>query len=115
MKMNMHGKIAYCLVALFFSACSHSAPDCADEKTMDTTLEIARKKLSETIDSDSFKKISLRLVNIRTTAMDEKLGKYTCAADLEATGPGGSKKVPIQYTSELADGGKRFYVTVYGL
>lgn len=61
------------------------------------------------------KSISLKLVDIRTTAMDEKLGKYTCAADLEITGSGGSKKLPVQYTSELTDGGKQFYVTVYGL
>jgi len=115
MKMKIHGKIAYGLVALFFSACSHSAPDCADDKTVDTTLQIAKEKLIEESGKDVVNQITLKLADIRTTAMDEKLGKYTCAADLEATGPAGSKKLPIQYTSELADGGKRFYVTVYGL
>jgi len=103
------------LAALLASACTQAAPKCADEQAVNTALEIAREKLAETVDPDAFKKISLRLVNIRTTAMDERLGKYTCAADLEAVGPAGSKQIPIRYTSELADGGKRFYITVYGL
>jgi len=111
MKMNIHGKIVYGLVALFFSACSHSAPDCADEKMVDTAIQIAEEKFGQEI----MKNVTLKLLNIRTTAMDEKLGKYTCAADLEVTGSAGSKRFPVQYTSELADGGKRFYVTVYGL
>jgi len=115
MRLNKHSTIAWCLAALFFSACSHSAPDCADEKTVNTAIEIAKKKLIEDNGQDIVKQLSLKLVDIRTTNIDEKLGKHTCAADIEATGPGGSKRLPIQYTSELADGGKRFYVTVYGL
>jgi len=115
MKRNMHGRVISCLVALFFSACSHSAPDCADEQTVSTAIQIAKQKFIEQSGQDIVKQLSFKLVAIRTTAMDEKLGKYTCAADLEATGPNGSKKFPVQYTSELVDGGKRFYVSVYGL
>ncbi|MDQ6958219.1 MAG: hypothetical protein Q9M24_03805 [Mariprofundaceae bacterium] len=111
----MHGKIAWYLVALFFSACPHSVPDCADEQTVTTALEIAKKKLIKESSQDVVKQESLKQVDMRTTDMDKKLGKYTCAADLEVTDPAGSKRLPIQYTSELADGGKRFYVTVYGL
>lgn len=115
MKRNMHGKISCCLVALFFSACSHSAPDCADEQTVNTTIQIAREKVVKENGQGAMEGITLKLVDIRTTAKDEKLGKYTCAADLEVTGSAGSNRLPIQYTSELAGGGKRFYVTVYGL
>jgi len=100
------------LLALpLLASCSSAAPDCADERTVNTVIQISEEKIGK----EAMKGISLKLANIRTTGLDEKIGKYACAADLEIAGPGGSKRLPIQYTSELADGGKRFYVTVYGL
>lgn len=109
--MRKRGKIAWGLAGLFFTACSQAAPDCADEQAVNTVIQIVEEKIGQ----EAMKGISLKLTNIRTTDFNERIGKYSCAADLEITGPGGAKRLPIQYTSKLADGGKRFYVTVYGL
>ena len=110
----MRGCIAVITLALL-GACSSTAPKCSDSRTTDTAMEIVQKKFAGQIGEDAVKQLGLKLINIRTTGLDEKLGKYTCAADLEISGPRGSKSVPIRYTSELTDDGKSFYVTVYGL
>jgi hypothetical protein len=103
------------LVLPLLAACSTTAPDCMDERTQSTVLEIVRQKIAAQSSEAAAKKISLSLMNIRTTELNETLGKYTCAADLEFRNPRKSRKLPITYTSELSDGGKNFYVTVHGL
>ena len=103
------------LVFPILSACSGAAPDCADKRTVDAVIRIAKQKITSQNGPDALNGITLNVVNIRTTDTNEKLGSYACAADFDITGRGISKRLPIRYTSELADGGKNFYVTVYGL
>jgi len=64
MKLNVHGKIMSCLAALFFSACSHSAPDCEDEQTVSTVIQIAKQKFVEQSGQDIVEQLSLNLVDI---------------------------------------------------
>ncbi|MDX8411886.1 MAG: hypothetical protein R8K46_08495 [Mariprofundaceae bacterium] len=113
--MATHIRIAWGLAALVISACSQPAPDCADEQVVDTVIRIAWQQIENRDAQKSLDNLSLKLVDVRTTGMDERLGKSVCAANLVFTAPAGSTKVPIQYTSELANGGKQFFVTVYGL
>ncbi len=115
MNRTKRGTIACGLTALAVSACTPTAPECADDQAVDTVLKIVRQKIAEQSGKEALNQLGLKLTAIRTTEFDEKLGRYTCAADLEVTGPGGSKTIPVRYTSELADGGKNFYISVYGL
>lgn len=58
----------------------------------------------------------LEVINVRTANFNKEIGKYECGADLKMTFPnGGTNNLPITFTSELADDGKNYYVSVNGL
>lgn len=100
------------------SACSTSAPKCADQKTIDLVLKIAQqefdKKVGSQIRKEIADKFSMALGAIRTTGAEEKTGAQACAAELILKNPMGEDKLNITYKSEKTDNGEH-YVTVFGL
>lgn len=110
------------IVGLFPFGCTKKAPSCAEKETKVLVIQIARDELVTqmgrsfgTVAAEETKKIGLDVINVRTTNFNKEVGKYECAADLEMTGEGKTSSLPITYTSELADGGKKHFVSVYGL
>jgi hypothetical protein len=59
--------------------------------------------------------LSYNMENVRISHFVKEIGKYECAADLIVKKKERTSKMPINYTSELSDGGKNFYVSVSGL
>lgn len=98
----------------FLSACSSSTPNCSDTETTDLIKEITMDELRANW-GDSAKGITLDVAAIRTTEHNKSLDSYTCAAQLEMTGPGGTEGGDITYTVHSTDKGDEFYVEVYGL
>jgi hypothetical protein len=112
-----HSIIVLILVFIIsFSACSKSAPGCADKETVDLVIQITKDKIVENFGQQVADSLELRLDNIRTQNKDNKTGMCLCAAEITSVGPNGSNNIPITYKSELIDGNdEKFYVTVFGL
>jgi len=112
----MYSKIILFFASSFlFVGCSNEAPSCADSDAKDLVIQIANGELIKSLGKTKAESIDLTLENIITKDINEKVGSFKCAADLKMTGTGGSKSIPITYTSELANDGDDFYVNVYGL
>jgi len=103
------------LSALMLAGCGNSAPKCSDAQTQDLVKDIAKDELIESLGQQAANAVTLGLEGIRTTDFSEKTGAQECAAELTFTGPAGTNKLDITYTSENTDDAKNFYVTVYGL
>lgn len=101
-------------VSVFVAGCSNSAPKCSDKKTADLVYEIAKREYSKVFPGKAIDGISFRLDSIRTTAIDDKTGAQSCAAQLVLKGPNGELPLDITYKSEMTDKGSQ-YVTVWGL
>lgn len=99
----------------FFTGCSSSAPKCSDTETTDLVEQITRQELAKLYGQEASNGFQITLAAIRTTDINDKTGAQTCAADVTLKGADGTHSAPITYTSELADKGDEFYVTVYGL
>lgn len=102
-------------LAVGLTACSNEAPSCSDSQTTDLVMEIAFDHIESTYGVEFKNGVKLSVESIRTTDINEKLGSFSCAADLMFETPDISDSVPIEYTSENADGGESYYVNVYGL
>lgn len=113
--MNKTFLLAVLLCLLILNGCGKKAPGCSDDETKALVIQIAQEELSNGLGKELAGKLSLRVEAIRTKEVNEKTGTCYCAADLVLTGPNGSSKLPIEYTSELTDKGDEFYVTVDGL
>lgn len=116
------------------SGCSSSsAPSCSDNATKKTAVQIVTKAAEKAFTprakdqikefarmyglkyDDDLSKITYNLKNTRTTQHNEKLGSYSCRADLVAAMNGQTSKLPIKYTSVLSDGGDSYYIEIQGL
>jgi hypothetical protein len=143
--------LAICLVALSLAACANKPPACSDEKTIELIKQIFYESLAETqkqpgLDAsllDAMKRdLKLAVSSIRTAATDDKVGKITCDAVLEAEFPSTAKKqlenfqvrrgtlptlefanlkvnglnvsVDIQYSTQLTDDKKQQMVELSG-
>jgi hypothetical protein len=87
--------LAWVLAALV-AGCAKKPPDCADPKTVGLVkqiyLDAVRKAASDSAPGASFideivNSIPMQLSLIRVQAVDEKVGRYSCDADLEVTLP----------------------------
>lgn len=101
--------------ATALAGCQPKAPNCSASETKELVLQIAEREMVEAIGQQAAGRIDLSLGAIRTQGHDETVGSYSCAAQLQITGPGGSDTLDIEYLSELTDSGGEFFVTVYGL
>lgn len=118
-----------CIV--FISACKNNdkkvlndvpkAPDCNDSRVKENVLSISKEAIktglrqrfeSQKTCNEGFE---YGINNVRTTNINKDIGKFECAADLVLNHNSEESKIPITYSSELSDGGKNFYVTVFGL
>ena len=81
------------LIALCLTACGNKPPQCSDDKTVELVKRIFHKSLTEKQnepgeDTSLLEKmkqdVKLVVSTIRTSATDEKVGKVTCDAVLEA-------------------------------
>jgi hypothetical protein len=95
------------------SACS-STPKCGDSETTDLVKQIVDEELKNVFGSAA-DAIAISVNAIRTTDHNEKVDSYSCAAQIELSGPGGKESHDITYTVEQTDKGDEFYVQVYGL
>ena len=121
------------VVAIALTGCATKAPDCNDSKTKDLVISIEHEPLKQVFDdgweymkkglestaksfgvkvefNDNFSDLKLSVENVRMTGYDEKIGKYSCSGSLVATAGVEKAEVPIDFTSELADGGGKQYV-----
>lgn len=96
------------------SACGSGVPGCSDSETTDLVVEIADREFTSQMGAELAKVLTWEVVAIRTTDENEKTGAFDCAANLQVTGPAGTKEAPITYTVEKTDDGN-FYVNVFGL
>ena len=92
------------LVTFSLAGCSNKPPSCSDEKTVELVKRIFHKSLTEKQNEpgedasllDKMKQDVKLVVNtIRTSATDEKVGKVTCDAVLEAELPA-TAKAPLE-------------------
>ncbi len=93
--------LTICILALSLSACSNKPPACSDEKTIELIKQIFHDTLAEKQKQpgldvsllDTMKRdVKLVVSSIRTAATDDKVGKITCDAVLEAEFPVTAKK-----------------------
>lgn len=129
------------LTLLMFSVLSCTkAPDCHDEAVKKVVLELAPQLLEQKLEAaivalnpafpvlfpaearqlkaeikKGIKDLDLSLRATRITAYNRDTDTYTCAAELvirNKTGQGKADILNVVYTSQLADSGKNFYVTL---
>lgn len=75
------------LLVLCLTACGNKTPQCSDEKTIDLVTGIVYDELTGKNDAALEKArnyVSLAVSQIRTNTVDEKTGKVSCHAKLEA-------------------------------
>lgn len=97
---------------LVLTACGkNEAPNCSDKKTTDLVTKIGAQKVYNR-GGIGMKLQSIRVDSVRTLNLNKELGSYYCAANLIVDSNVGNMVFPITYTSELIDGGGKFYVTV---
>ncbi|MEQ5818101.1 hypothetical protein [Halomonas sp. SCS19] len=106
---------AVIVAATILGGCSQSAPKCSDNETVALVKEITRDGLVSQFGQEVSDSIQLEVDAIRTTDFNDKTGSQQCAAQLTIKSQGDTETADITYTSELADNGEKFYVTVYGL
>lgn len=144
MKPSRYSQIVFiALIALTFSACGSKTPPCGDPQTLGLVKQICRQSLEQQVASTGLDKslidqiiaaVPLDVVMIRTTSHEEKIGKYTCEASLEATLPDklvkaigkspirlsdhvqyendrGIFKSNVQYTSQMTEGDKKQHMS----
>jgi len=87
--------------ALLVSACSTEPPKCSDEQTTSLVLKLLSESLAS-IDKSNVDavKAKLSLEFPLATALDEKIKKYSCDANLVVSG---GYKMNISYTSQVGD------------
>ena len=142
---------ALALLVLCLTACGNKTPQCSDEKTVELVKRIFHNSLTEKQnepgeDASLLEKmkqdVKLVVGTIRTAATDEKIGKVTCDAVLEAALPPAAKaplenpifrnamqrdpatrdlkvngvvvSTEIQYTSQMTDDKKEHLVEMRG-
>lgn len=85
------------LAILCTAGCAPKTPDCGDEKTIalvkkiysDAVLETAKTTKADLRHVEAvLARLPVRLTYVRTQSIDEKVGKYSCEADLEIVLPG---------------------------
>lgn len=121
-------KLVFVSVAVIaLMGCATKTPDCNDSRTKDLVISIEGDSLKERFDnqlsmmkitagvkgkkfSEDFGSIKLSVENVRITDHDEKIGKFTCSGNLVATVGTKRAEAPIDFTSELADGGEKQFV-----
>jgi len=116
MKILIKGLILS-VVSFLIIACSSSTPKCSDSKTKELVIDIAKRQLSNVELGNVIGKLDFKVENIRTIEYQKDIDKYTCKADFIIKNKENkqSKTLPITYTVQKTDDGKRFYVEVYGL
>lgn len=121
---------------MFFALSCAKAPDCHDEALKKAVLELAPQLLEQKFEAAivalnpafpmlfpvetkqlkaEIKDLDLSLRATRITAYNRDTDAYTCAAELvirNKTGQGKADILNVVYTSQLADSGKNFYVTL---
>lgn len=95
------------LIALL-SACG-KGPKCNDEAARAAVLSQARetfkRQFSQTgAPPEAVDRLKFDLTDIKYTGSDGLSGARMCKAELSLTGPNQTKKMPIQYSVEEADG-----------
>lgn len=106
--------IGAALVAVI-TGCSSSAPKCADQKTIDLVVQIAKQEVAKAAGKDWADKVQFTLSAIRTTGTDDKTGAQKCAATMLIKTPEKEDQGDITYVSEKTDKDGQQVVTVYGL
>ncbi|MBJ6934476.1 hypothetical protein JG626_19065, partial [Vibrio cholerae] len=82
------------------------APKCGDPETVDLVTQIADDEMAKTVGREAANLFTYELTGIRTTGVNEKIGSYECAADLQMkTEARGSASGSITYTVENTDDG----------
>lgn len=119
----------------FLFACSTKAPDCADQKTKQTLLDLVNKQANSYISSDigkssiafafsritsladgkleydaSLKDVKLSIDNIKEDKYDEKVDKHYCSADLVSEYKGNKNNLEMKFTSQMANKGDKHIV-----
>lgn len=136
-------KTAIMLMTAIFAlaGCSNNAPNCSDQKVLDTLTQLpiedtlkgaavysakmkAQNKPPEEIAAyDAYiaksiaaaKNAKTIYTNIVTTEANDKTGFYACAATVEVTAEGKTNKWNFTYTVEKTNDGKSFHVNSKGL
>lgn len=87
--------------ALVFTGCNTEPPKCSDEKVTSVVLKLLAESLAsiDKLDAAAVRaKLSLEFP--MATALDEKIKKYSCDANLVVSG---GYKINIGYTSQVGD------------
>lgn len=113
----MNVRIIPVLLSAAFLGCTQSVPKCSDTETIDLVKQIADREMASQLGAQADKLFFYTVGAIRTTNTNEQTGANDCAAELGVTAKntGVTNKLPIQYTVEMTDNGKEFYVSVFGL
>lgn len=114
----MKYKIITALLALMtVSACTPSVPKCGDTQIVDLVIKISGGEMVKQLGAEAATGFSYSVDSIRTRSTNEQTGAHECAAQLAITASSTNQTnaIPIEYTVELTDNGKDFYVNVFGL
>ncbi len=121
------------LISVTLSACSmKEAPDCASDKTKNLIFKIANEQITKVYSDNKIalenlaaqygakvqgdpSSIKYSVIGTRVIEKNKDTGNYKCTGTFVAEGKGGKFEMPIDYTSEMVDGGKDFYVGIRGL
>lgn len=126
-------------ILLLFFSCT-KAPNCHDERVKKTVLKLAPELVAEKFETalpiinpgfsfisifagdelrkaidKSVKEFSFSIRNTRIDSYNSNIDKYICSAELvmrHKDNPNEDLVIHIVYTSQLADNGKNFYVTL---
>ncbi|WP_456401432.1 hypothetical protein [Persephonella sp.] len=98
-------------------ACSSSTPKCSDSETKELVINIAKDQLLRTGFGDVIDKLEMKVENVRTIEYQKDVDKYMCKTEFILKNKENNQQniLPITYTVQKTDNGKRFYVEVYGL
>jgi uncharacterized protein YecT (DUF1311 family) len=110
-KEKMHKSLVAILLASSLAACTKEPPMCSDAPTVALVKEIILDKLGvdtaakEKIGAEFFDRL-LTLENMRPSAFDEKIKKFSCEATLVAKSEGAegsTYRLPVNFESQLDD------------
>lgn len=95
------------------TSCAKKAPECDSQDAKGLVVQILKEEYSQALVDK--RNLDFNVVNVRTLSFNKDVGSYQCAADVKITGQEEITTVPINFTSELADKGEKFYVSISSL
>jgi len=95
------------------TSCAKKAPECDSQDAKVLVVQIFKGEYSRALADKQ--NLNFNVVNVRTLSFNKDVGSFQCAAEIEIIGQEEKTTVPINFASELADKGEKFYVSISNL